>query len=1230
MSPFVNLLLLIIEVWVLSGILLSLHWFGKRIGLTPLFVFMGGLTGAMLMQSLGWVRIEFGAFSFNLDSHILLPVLLFGLLIIYVINGTIIARGILIGMLFVTIFAVLFQVLLPIHVNLPGGLSLLDPAPGYTPRILLASIIAFSVDLIILILVYQTASNVRSKFPSGFAGGLALLTALWSDALIFSSIGLGSNTIFDQDILTHLVGKSIGGFALLPLLLFYLHTAVPKFPDSAATMPRPVLDFFTTSMQLEARANHHYRLLQTLSEINKLVYHSIDSQTLFQQACKLIAKRRDYDLVFIALVHGENKPSFIQDGENSFDLEKLFSYDNSPWQRALTSQEYIMSGRISQPEVIEGTWEKMAVNYGIKQVGAFPMRHSGQVYGILNVSTKQPHNFDITETEILENLADDLAYALVSLRTREQGAILQTAAGTMQDGLLIADLKGKIIYVNSTVARIIGIQTEEITGKNIIDLLHEDQITGFQRAIKVLIKRGRLSLEVNYHSRIGMDFIFSTHSVLIRNENGQPQQIVINIRDVTLERQNKNQLLTLNTLTSNLGQIHDLQNLMKNSLEISEEMFNADGSLIYTFGLETNQVAQIRVHNLPPEITKLVEYSKGELPGDTALKTLKPVPILDVRIDPTFRQHLQLFEDTGIRSLLALPITFQDTAIGVLMVCYRQLQTFDEGRLQLGMTFAQTLAILIQNARLYQDEKNQRQLSDALIQAAGSLNSTLDLEEVFDEILDQIIHVVSCQAANIMMIDGDYCYMRRYRGYKNVPEYAETIESIRLPLSTPNIKTMLNGDLVLISNTHENPSWEIISGTEWIKSYIGIPLIVEQGVVGFLNVNSDVAGFFTEGTSRRLQTFADHAAIAYHNADLYQQLQFYASELETRVQNRTAELIAAKDQVEGILTSVPDAVFVLDKENKLVRLNQAGELLLEIVKESNQDLFSSEFITSIKDTKISNLQNLLEVGERSYQARASEILMDEKQPTGQVIVYRDVTHFKELDKLKSRFVSDVSHELRTPLTNLTLYLGFLDNEMVYGNQRTYLDILKRETQRLTHLIEDLLTFSRIEVGKIGGNIIQLDINQILQQMTIDRAFLAAQKEIRLEYIPLIELPPAMADEKWLSQALSNLLTNAINYTPSGGKVLLQTNVEARKNHNWVVIHVIDNGVGIDENEIPFIFDRFYRGSATRVTGAEGTGLGLAISKELITQMGGNITLRSKLGEGSTFTIWLRPSVSTML
>jgi len=1226
MSQFINITLLIVEIWILAGICLSLHWFGRKIGLGPLFVLLGGLTGALQLQSLGWVSINIGNFSFNLDSHVLLPVLLFSFLIIYVINGTTIARGILIGMIIITLTTAVFQILLPIHVRLPGGFEVIGSTPGYSPRILVASIIAFMLDLILLILIYQSTSNIRSRFPSKAAGVMALLGTLLCDALIFSILGFGLRATIRLDIITHLLGKSVVGLALSPLLVFYLQRASRIYPDSSAAVPRPILDFFTTSMQLEAKANHHYRLLRTLSEVNKLVVNATETSALLEKACSRISDDHEYSLVCITLRNGENYFNSICSEDSAFHKYEFHLNEDSPIKKSFEYPQFQIFDNIKTPNAGTDSWRDLAAKSGYRSAAVLPMHHAGHVYGALHIYQEKPFTLDKIEVDILDNLADDLAYAIVSIEAREQQAILQTASETMRDGLMIADIDGCILYVNSIVSQIIGISAGEIRGKHIVDLLLDDQKKWGHDAITMVKKRGRLSLELNFHSPLGKDLIVSTHSALVDRDGQHPQFIVINMRDITGQREFETQLLNLNRLTTDLSQIQEIDDLLENALIISEEILSSDASLVSIFENEEITSDKVWVNNLPQDFVETLITGIREYPDAITLNSLEPIRIEDIDHDPVFGENISYMSEFNVGALIVFPIIYKEVPIGILMVCYEQSQKFKDYKLQLGVTLAQILAITIQNTRLYEEEKVQHQLSDALIHAASSLNSSLNLEDVFDEILKQVMEVVPSQAANIMMIADDHCFVKRYQGYEDFPDYTKTLESLKLPLSTPSLKTMLTGDLVLVADTHNDPSWKDFPGTGWIRSYVGIPLIIDQDVIGFLNVNSDVPGYFTEESTLRLRSFADHAAIAYRNADLYQQLQEHAADLEIRVQNRTAELNAAKENIEGILSSVPEAVFVLDQNNQLIQANQSGEILLQMADETKQDLFSQKFVKSIVEAKSPDPQNLLEVGGRSYQAMASEVLADEKESSGQVIVFQDVTHFKELDQLKTQFVSDVSHELRTPLTNLTLYLGFLDNELVSGNQRTYLDILKRETQRLTHLIEDLLTFSRIQAGKVSGELQPLDLNQIVQQMTVDRAVLAAKNDIQLEYTPLVEIPQAMGIENALSQALSNLLTNAINYTPPEGKVILQTNVKARNNRNWVIINVIDNGVGIAENEFPHIFERFYRGEASQKTGADGTGLGLAISKELITQMEGDITVESQPGKGSTFTIWLRPAV----
>lgn len=1236
MVSFSNPFLLLVEVWSLGGLILILHGLSKKYGLTALLVFMGGLTAAIQTQSLGWVNIEVGVLTFNLDSHILLPVILFGLLIIYVVNGSLQARGVLVGMILLTILAALSQVLLSIHLTLPGGISLLATHPGYQPRILGASVVAFCLDLVILILVYQVTSNLHNQFPSRFAGGLALLSALWSDAIIFPVLAFGGDTALGQDILTHLIGKSVSGLALFPLMAYYLNNAAVKFPNSAATVPRPALDFFTTSLRIEAQAHHHYNLLRTLSEINKLVVSATDEHTLLQRACQFISESRDYQLVWIAQIENQKVQELVWVGPTGYDLEHCLADAHAPCNRAMETMMPVVLDPILESKTRGESWQKQAIEAGFRTAASFPMRNGGAIYGTLNVYLTQPFAIARTEVRILEDLADDLAYALVSIRAREQQAILQIAAETMQDGLIIADLDGNLVYTNSVVSNILGVNPEEIITRNFVDFLTEEQHRDLPDSLDELIQKRYLALELDYHTSLGRTLLLSLHLAIVPDEQDLPNYIVVNVRDITPQQQYEEQLLTLNRLTTELVQIRDIPVLLESILHISEELLKANASLIYILDDETQTVVEFLAHQIPAEYVQAIREGKLALPGDTVLKTLEPVFIAEIGYqgddgnDHGDGIHHNFWADSQIRSALILPIWVELKSNGVLILGYRQAQYEDKNRLQLGKTLAQTLAIIIQNARLAQSEHHQHQLSEALIQAAASLNSTLDLDEVFDEILKQVLQVVPCQGANFMMISQDFGYVHHYRGYEEIPGYPDIIKTIKIPITTHNIHTTLEGDPVLTANTETDPHWVVFPKSAWIKSNVTIPLKVDQEVVGFLNVDSQIPGFFTEDSVYRLKTFANHAAIAIHNASLYQQLQEYAAQLEARVQQRTEALVTAKEQIEGILASVPDAVFVLDQDHRLMRENQAGSLLLNQARKANQDIFASAYLKSIWDRDIIDMQNLLEVDGRAYQGRASQIVLGEGHPTGQVIVFRDVTPFRELDQLKSQFISDVSHELRTPLTNLTLYLGFLEYAQVHGNRQTYLDILKRETERLTHLIEDLLTFSRIQAGKIEGEIQPLDINQIVHQLTVDRAYLAAKQDIHLTCQTLPDLPPAMAEPNWLSQTLSNLLTNAFNYTPAGGSVILQTQLLARKKRNWVAIQVIDSGVGIGEEETPYIFERFYRGSASRKTGADGTGLGLAISKELVTRMGGEISFESVLDKGSTFTIWLHPAVSAML
>ena len=226
------------------------------------------------------------------------------------------------------------------------------------------------------------------------------------------------------------------------------------------------------------------------------------------------------------------------------------------------------------------------------------------------------------------------------------------------------------------------------------------------------------------------------------------------------------------------------------------------------------------------------------------------------------------------------------------------------------------------------------------------------------------------------------------------------------------------------------------------------------------------------------------------------------------------------------------------------------------------------------------------------------------------------------DQLKSEFIINVNHELRTPLTNLVLYYQMLKAQPNIKSAER-LEVIGRELQRLRTLIEELLNLSRFDLGQVRPRFIPCDLNALIQTLMDDRRSLAEERGLILNTNLQANLESVWMDEPTITQAVSNLLTNAMNYTPRGGKILAETMTKLLGEERWVGFRVQDTGRGIDDNEMPHLFERFFRGKAGHDSGAPGTGLGLAIVKQVVEIHNGQIDVeKGESGSGVKFTIWL--------
>lgn len=354
--------------------------------------------------------------------------------------------------------------------------------------------------------------------------------------------------------------------------------------------------------------------------------------------------------------------------------------------------------------------------------------------------------------------------------------------------------------------------------------------------------------------------------------------------------------------------------------------------------------------------------------------------------------------------------------------------------------------------------------------------------------------------------------------------------------------------------------------------------------------------------------------------------------------------LSQKKQIETILQEIGDGVIVTDVNNKILRINSVAIKWFNLDENSEKkplrDLIEDETLVKCieeigrnSEKKSATIEiTTLPVGETKpviLQALASRIEDDgavgvELEPAERLIgvatILRDITHEKEIDRLKTELVSLVAHELRSPLTCISGFSELLLDKTVTRDQsEEYASIILKESNRLSELINKFLDISKIEAGKSRVRKSPVDIKMLVEKVLDFNSQLADKKEIRVKLEAPPEVTTIYADRDMMEQAILNLYSNAIKYSPEKAQVIVRI-TESKQEFQ---IDIEDTGFGISEDSLPHIFDKFYRiTDDEKVQDITGSGLGLSLVKEIIEIHGGIIKVKSKLGHGSRFTIIL--------
>src|ERR671922_1095168 len=516
----------------------------------------------------------------------------------------------------------------------------------------------------------------------------------------------------------------------------------------------------------------------------------------------------------------------------------------------------------------------------------------------------------------------------------------------------------------------------------------------------------------------------------------------------------------------------------------------------------------------------------------------------------------------------------------------------------------------------------------ALLTIADTAAQSLSIEKILSDTLEKSLEVLGFDVGYIRILDPEKKTMvgRVSKGLIAVSsgsvdltdQSRRHVANILFETQKPYISPDVRKDTTFKNRTMEK---------QGVISAAYIPIISKKKtVLGTLVVGSRKRRKFSTEKINLLQTFGSQLGMALENAQLYD------------------EVHRGKGYIENLVENAADIILSTDLEDRILTWNRGAEMTLGYSKE---EVIGKHLSILLPPQRVHELAEMRAKVELSGALRDIEVESNKKggaaiylslsvspitDGDGKIVgflrVAKDITEkkryerrLKELDKLKSDFVSNVSHELRTPLTAIK---GSLDNMLdgltgdLNEKQSRYLVRIKSNADRLARLINDLLDLSRIEAG-IKLKRTNLSLPSIAREVVESLGSVAAQKLISFEInCPDINLT-AWADPDRIGEVLTNLLGNAIKFTPTGGNVIVSLR---RSGDNWVEVSIADTGPGITSEEASRIFDKFYQVSNPEQRKAMGTGLGLSIAKALVEMHGGKIWLESEVGKGSIFSFTL--------
>lgn len=593
-------------------------------------------------------------------------------------------------------------------------------------------------------------------------------------------------------------------------------------------------------------------------------------------------------------------------------------------------------------------------------------------------------------------------------------------------------------------------------------------------------------------------------------------------------------------------------------------------------------------------------------------KYREEVLIEDTTADPRWFDDKITPESSRAKSVIALPVQLQEQFIGVLTVTANEPGYFNEDDLAMLRIIADQSAFALHNDRLIKAEQKRRRLADTLASVAHTINSTLDLYQVLNLILEQLALVIDYDTSSVLLLEGNTLSVRAARGFEDMEDALHVVITLD-DVEQPNYQAVLRKQPILISDVDTVPNWIKSSSSQKVRSWIGAPLIARDEVIGMLTVDSHAVNKYTDENLQEVAAFADQVATAMSNAQTVAQLR-NMEDSHTMLFEDSADMSIISDYYGQIMNANRKACQTLRRTKEALigsPISIIDRHLTNILSENTKRLKAWREISLELDITDAYHETIsLEVNARHVNYGGKDCVQ---------WVGRDISVRKQSEKMRQDLINMLVHDLRGPVGNLVNTIELLP--MLLGSIKddpklsTFIDLAKRSGQEVRDLIDSMLDVGRLEAGEIylQRNMAKLDdIVQAVKDQVTQRAT-AKKMELVFNLIP--PLPEVWIDQGMIRRVLINLVDNAIKYTPHQGRVSLTIS----QNANALHFAVADNGPGISKEHQARIFNKFSRVDHSS-NAPSGVGLGLAFCKLAVEAHGGVISIESEgiPGQGSTF------------